>query len=165
MKKIFRLLLISAGLLTLAGGSRERFWSGHYCLTSQTIENIRNIRLKVPLEVYTIDGRLIAQFGNHKRIPLTIDHVPKTLINAITAAEDDRFFHHYGIDITGIARALIANIRSGDISQGASTIPMQVARNYFLSREKTYIRKVKEILLAIKLEQKLSKGKKFSNST
>ncbi len=122
------------------------------------IENIRNIRLKVPLEVYTIDGRLIAQFGNHKRIPLTIDHVPKTLINAITAAEDDRFFHHYGIDITGIARALIANIRSGDISQGASTITMQVARNYFLSREKTYIRKVKEILLAIKLEQKLSKA-------
>ena len=121
------------------------------------IENIRNIRLKVPLEVYTIDGRLIAQFGNHKRIPLTIDHVPKTLINAITAAEDDRFFHHYGIDITGIARALIANIRSGDISQGASTITMQVARNYFLSREKTYIRKVKEVLLAIKLEQKLSK--------
>ena len=121
------------------------------------IENIRNIRLKVPLEVYTIDGRLMAQFGNHKRIPLTIDHVPKTLINAITAAEDDRFFHHYGIDITGIARALIANIRSGDISQGASTITMQVARNYFLSREKTYIRKVKEILLAIKLEQKLSK--------
>ena len=121
------------------------------------IENIRNIRLKVPLEVYTIDGRLIAQFGNHKRIPLTIDHVPKTLINAITAAEDDRFFHHYGIDITGIARALIANIRSGDISQGASTITMQVARNYFLSREKTYIRKIKEILLAIKLEQKLSK--------
>ena len=122
------------------------------------IENIRNIRLKVPLEVYTIDGRLIAQFGNHKRIPVTIDHVPKTLINAITAAEDDRFFHHYGIDITGIARALIANIRSGDISQGASTITMQVARNYFLSREKTYIRKVKEILLAIKLEQKLSKA-------
>ena len=119
------------------------------------IESIRNIRLKVPLEVYTIDGRLIAQFGNHKRIPVTIDHVPKTLINAITAAEDDRFFHHYGIDITGVARALIANIRSGDISQGASTITMQVARNYFLSREKTYIRKVKEILLAIKLEQKL----------
>ena len=114
------------------------------------IENIRNIRLKVPLEVYTIDGRLIAQFGNHKRIPVTIDHVPKTLINAITAAEDDRFFHHYGIDMTGVARALIANIRSGDISQGASTITMQVARNYFLSREKTYILKVKEILLAIK---------------
>jgi len=122
-----------------------------------SIESIRNIRLKVPLEVYTIDGRLIAQFGNHKRIPLTIDHVPKTLINAITAAEDDRFFHHHGIDITGVARALIANIRSGDISQGASTITMQVARNYFLSREKTYIRKVKEILLAIKIEQKLSK--------
>ena len=122
------------------------------------IESIRNIRLKVPLEVYTIDGRLIAQFGNHKRIPVTIDHVPKTLINAITAAEDDRFFHHYGIDMTGVARALIANIRSGDISQGASTITMQVARNYFLSREKTYIRKVKEILLAIKLEQKLSKA-------
>ena len=158
MKRFFRLLLISAGLLTLTGGISGTVLVGTLLSDLPAIENIRNIRLKVPLEVYTIDGRLIAQFGNHKRIPLTIDHVPKTLINAITAAEDDRFFHHYGIDITGIARALIANIRSGDISQGASTITMQVARNYFLSREKTYIRKVKEILLAIKLEQKLSKA-------
>jgi len=157
LKKFFRLILISAGLLTLAGGISGTVLIGTLMSDLPSIESIRNIRLKVPLEVYTIDGRLIAQFGNHKRIPLTIDHVPKTLINAITAAEDDRFFHHHGIDITGVARALIANIRSGDISQGASTITMQVARNYFLSREKTYIRKVKEILLAIKIEQKLSK--------
>jgi len=123
-----------------------------------SIETIRDIRLKEPLRIYTIDGRLIAEYGNKKRITTTMDQVPRTLVNAILAAEDDGFFGHYGIDFAGIARAVLANLRAGGIDQGASTITMQVARNYFLTREKTYIRKIKEVLLALTLEQALSKN-------
>ena len=148
---------MSLGLLTLGGGISATVVVGTLMSDLPPIETIRDIRLEVPLEVYTIDGHLIAQFGNHKRIPVKFDGVPVSLIHAIIAAEDDQFFHHHGIDLAGVARALLANIRSGDISQGASTITMQVARNYFLSREKTYVRKLKEVLLAIKLERALSK--------
>ena len=123
-----------------------------------SIEAIRDIRLKEPLRIYTIDGRLIAEYGNKKRITTTMDQVPGALVNAILAAEDDGFFDHYGVDFAGIARAVLANLRAGGIDQGASTITMQVARNYFLTREKTYTRKIKEVLLALTLEQALSKN-------
>lgn len=125
--------------------------------TLPSIDELADKRLKVPLRVYTVDGQLLAEFGEEKRIPIKIDEVPEPLIQAILAAEDHGFLYHRGVDFLGILRAAIANLRSGSHSQGGSTITMQVARNYFLSPEKTYTRKVREVLLAFKLERELTK--------
>ena len=118
---------------------------------------VQDIRLKEPLRIYSIDGRLMGEFGDERRITVQIENTPQDLINAILAAEDDRFFSHHGVDPLGVVRALIANLKSRETRQGASTITMQVARNYFLSREKTYTRKLKEALLAFRLERELLK--------
>ncbi len=125
--------------------------------TLPPIDDVSERRLKVPMRVYTVEGELIAEFGEEKRIPVTIDQVPEQLVQAILAAEDHSFFYHQGVDFVGIARAALANLRTQRTAQGASTITMQVARNYFLSPEKTYTRKLKEVLLAFKLERELSK--------
>lgn len=121
------------------------------------IDAKEDFQLKIPLRIYSSDGELIGEFAEEKRIPLTIEQTPKTLIDAVLAAEDDEFYEHHGIDFGGLIRAALANFSSGDKGQGASTITMQVARNFFLSPEKTYTRKIREILLSLKLEQKLSK--------
>jgi len=121
------------------------------------ISEVQDIRLKEPLRIYSIDGKLLGEFGDERRITVRFEDTPGQLIDAILAAEDDRFFSHHGIDLLGVARAIVANLRSMDTRQGASTITMQVARNYFLSREKTYSRKIKEALLAFRLERELSK--------
>jgi penicillin-binding protein 1A len=126
--------------------------------TLPSIESIRDIPLKVPLRVFTVDGKLIAEYGDYRRQPTAIEDVPPLMIRAILAAEDDSFYKHHGVDISGIIRAAIANLRSGGHGQGASTITMQVARNYFLTREKTYTRKIREMLLSLRLEQSLSKN-------
>ena len=118
---------------------------------------ILKTELKIPLRVYAADGKLLAEYGDERRKPTDIDELPDSLIKAILASEDDRFFNHVGIDISGIIRAIITNYRSGESQQGASTITMQVARNYFLSSEKTYVRKLREVMLAFKLESTLSK--------
>lgn len=125
-------------------------------------QSIKNIQLKVPLRVYSADGFLISEFGNERRRPIAIDDAPQELINAVLAAEDDAFYQHQGIDISGLFRAAFANFRTGSSGQGASTITMQVARNFYLTPEKTYTRKIKEILLALKLEQILSKDEILS---
>lgn len=119
--------------------------------------SIRNIELKVPLRVYSADNLLISEFGDERRKPITIENTPQILIEAIIASEDDNFYLHRGIDFFGLFRAALANYRSGQSQQGASTITMQVARNFFLTPEKTYTRKIREMLLSIKLEQILSK--------
>ena len=126
--------------------------------TLPSLDTLSDSHLKVPMRVYTAEGTLIAEFGEEKRIPVTIDQVPEPLIHAILAAEDDSFYYHQGVDFQGILRAALANFRSGGRNEGASTITMQVARNYFLSPEKTYTRKLKEILLAFKIERELSKN-------
>ena len=125
--------------------------------TLPSIENLRDMRLKVPLRVYTSSGLLMAEYGDERRIPIAVGDAPPLLTFAVLAAEDDAFFEHGGVDFLGIARAALANFRSGEHGQGASTITMQVARNYFLSPEKTYTRKIKEMLLAFKIERELSK--------
>jgi len=125
--------------------------------TLPSIDNLADSRLKVPLRVYTADNHLIAEFGEEKRIPVKIEEVPKPLIHAILAAEDHTFYQHHGVDFLGIVRAAWYNFRAKRSSQGASTITMQVARNFFLSPEKTYTRKLKEALLAFKIERELSK--------
>lgn len=123
-----------------------------------SIESLSEERLKVPMRVYSADGQLLAEFGEEKRILLKADEVPDLLVKAILAAEDDDFYNHYGVDFLGIVRAMWHNLRTGTPSQGASTITMQVARNFFLSPEKTYTRKIKEVLLAFKIERQLSKN-------
>ncbi|MDH3637921.1 MAG: transglycosylase domain-containing protein, partial [Gammaproteobacteria bacterium] len=122
-----------------------------------TVESFKDVPLKVPLRIYSRERGLIAEFGEERREPVGISEVPRPLINAVLAAEDDGFYRHPGIDVVGVARAALANLRARTREQGASTITMQVARNFFLSREKTYKRKLKEMLLAFRLEQVLSK--------
>lgn len=125
--------------------------------TLPPVSNLAEDHLKVPMRIYSAEGRLLGEFGEERRIPVSIDEVPKQLIHAVLAAEDDQFYHHWGVDFPGLARAAIANVITGRRGQGASTITMQVARNFFLSPERTYTRKLKEILLAFKLEYQLSK--------
>jgi penicillin-binding protein 1A len=135
--------------------------AGFLFLNSQlpTVDSLRDVQLQEPLRVYTADGKLISSFGEKRRIPVPIDEVPPLLIQAILATEDQRFYHHPGIDIYGLARAAVELARTGEKTQGGSTITMQVARNFFLSNKKTYLRKINEILLAIKIDRELSKDK------
>ena len=121
------------------------------------IETLKDIRMQVPLKVYTRDLKLIAEFGKKKRTPIRFYETPDMMIQAILAAEDDRFFQHPGVDYHGILRAMYNLIKTGQKTQGGSTITMQVARNFFLSRKKTYLRKLNEIFLALKIERELSK--------
>lgn len=118
---------------------------------------LTDYRPKVPLRIYTADGVLIGEFGEERRSVIKLEDVPQVMTRAILAAEDDRFFTHSGVDFLGIARAAFANLAAGGKAQGASTITMQLARNFFLSNERSYTRKIYEILVAFKIEQALSK--------
>lgn len=122
-----------------------------------SLEVLTDYRPRIPLRVFTSDGVLIGEFGEERRTFAKITDVPTHLKSAILAAEDDRFYEHGGVDFAGFARAAVANLTSGGKRQGASTITMQVARNFFLTREKSYSRKLYEILLSIKIEKNLSK--------
>ncbi|MDP1897376.1 MAG: penicillin-binding protein 1A, partial [Sulfurimicrobium sp.] len=112
---------------------------------------------KIPLRIYTADGALIGEFGEERRALIKIQDVPISMRQAILAAEDDRFYQHGGVDYIGVARATIANLTARGAREGASTITMQVARNFFLSNEKTLTRKLSEVMLAMKIENNLSK--------
>jgi len=125
--------------------------------TLPTLEVLTDYRPKIPLRVFSADGKLIGEFGEERRAVVKLEQVPKTLVNAIVAAEDERFYQHGGVDYLGVARAALSNFTSGGAKQGASTITMQVARNFFLSKEKTLTRKFNEMLLAFKIESNLSK--------
>ena len=161
MKLFFRKSVTRLGILFLAGGLVvSLFIGGAYLYLSPRlpgIETLKNVQLQVPLRVYAKSGELIAEFGEMKRTPLQYEEFPQHLINAVLAAEDDRFFEHPGVDYQGILRAVIHLLRTGKKGQGGSTITMQVARNFFLSREKTYLRKLNEIFLALKIEGFLTK--------
>jgi len=121
------------------------------------IETLKNIQLQVPLRIYSADQQLIAEFGEKRRQPISYEQVPALFIQAILAAEDDRFEDHHGVDIKGLLRAAVQLVSTGHIQSGGSTITMQVAKNYFLTRERTFSRKFNEILLALQIEQELSK--------
>ena len=123
-----------------------------------SLDAMKQGKLKVPMRVYTADNVLIGEFGEERRIPITIDSTPQQLIHAIMSAEDANFYGHNGIELLGFVRAAVANVRAGKKVQGASTITMQVARNFFLSPERSYTRKLKEVLLSLKLERELSKN-------
>lgn len=122
------------------------------------VSELADYRPKLPLRVYSAEGALIGEFGEERRTLTPIDEIPKVMVDAVLAIEDTRFFEHGGVDYKGMLRAALANL--GKVkSQGASTITMQVARNVYLSTEKTYTRKIYEVLLTFKLEHLLSKEK------
>lgn len=118
---------------------------------------LKDVRLQTPMKIYTRDGKLISQFGVKRRIPLVLDDVPQPLIHAVLATEDSRFFEHPGIDPIGMLRAALHLIMTGEKGQGGSTLTMQLARGFFLTRDKTFIRKIKEIFIAWHMERLLSK--------
>ena len=122
-----------------------------------SVQVLKDVQLQTPMQVFTKDGLLINQFGEKRRIPVTIDEIPQPLIDAFLATEDNRFYDHIGIDPIGIVRSAIVLISTGEKKQGASTITMQLARNFFLTREKAYIRKIKEIFIALHIENVLTK--------
>lgn len=152
-KRIVLFLILSVVLGIAAVG-------GVYLYVAPTlpdVDSLKTVQLQTPMRIYSQDGQLMSQFGEKRRIPVRYEDVPKQMIDAILATEDARFFEHKGVDPIGVARAAVVLITTGRKAQGASTITMQVARNFFLSREKTYIRKIKEIFLALKIEQLLTK--------
>ena len=123
------------------------------------VDSLKNVQLQVPLQIYSQEGRLIQEYGEKKRIPVTYDEIPQALVHALISTEDQRFFEHPGVDVMGLGRAAVRMIQTGTKSQGGSTITMQVARNFFLNRKKTFLRKFNEILLAIKIDRELTKEK------
>ncbi|MBA2648138.1 MAG: penicillin-binding protein 1A [Legionella sp.] len=148
--------LLSLFFLLIVGGSLVYLY-----LESQlpNVDSLKTEKEQVPLQIFSKEGLLIQEYGEKKRIPITYDKIPPTLIHALIATEDQRFFEHSGVDIMGLGRATIRMIKTGTKSQGGSTITMQVARNFFLTRKKTFLRKFNEILLAIKIDRELSKEK------
>ncbi|SEP85277.1 penicillin-binding protein 1A [Ectothiorhodospira magna] len=121
------------------------------------VEQLREVQLQVPLRVLSRDGQLMAEYGEQRREPVTMEEVPELVRLAFLAAEDDRFETHPGVDYVGLIRAAMNLLATGEKTQGGSTITMQVARNFFLNREKTYTRKLTEIFLAIRIERELTK--------
>ena len=148
-------ILVLLAVLAVAIGTGGAYW--YLAPKLPSAEILRDVQLQVPLRVYTRDRKLLAEFGEKRRTPLRLDEVPERLVQAFLAGEDNRFFEHPGVDWQGLTRAVLYLVRTGEKGPGGSTITMQVARNFFLSREKTYIRKLNEILLALKIEREFTK--------
>ena len=123
-----------------------------------SVESLKNIQLQTPLRIYSNDDKLIAEFGEKRRKPVAFEDVPQNFYNALIAAEDENFYLHAGVDLKGLARAAYELITTGKKRSGGSTITMQVAKNYYLSSAKTFTRKFTEILLALHIEQELTKN-------
>ncbi|MGF1910199.1 PBP1A family penicillin-binding protein [Vibrio kasasachensis] len=157
MKFIKRLLIFTLVCMILGVGTIFGFYL-YVKPELPDVATLRDVKLQTPMQVYSQDGKLISQFGEKRRIPVKYDDIPNHLIEALIATEDSRFYDHYGIDPIGITRAAIVVAMSGSAKQGASTITQQLARNFFLSNEKKIMRKIKEIFIAIHIEQLLSKS-------
>ena len=155
-KFIKRLLLFIAGVLALGAVAVVAVYI-YIAPELPSLEEIKTIRVQTPLRVYTTEGNLMAVFGDKRRIPIDIEEVPRQIIDAFIAAEDDRFYEHLGVDYEGLIRAAINLIETGQRTQGGSTITMQLARNFFLTNQRTYERKIKEIYLALIMERLLGK--------
>ena len=157
-------LLLGLAALGAAGALSVVFVAGVAMVVAYPnlpdISDLADYRPKLPLRIYTADGVLMGEFGEERRHLTPIDEIPKVMKDAVLSIEDTRFYEHGGVDYLGLLRAGMANIGKMK-SQGASTITMQVARNVYLSSEKTFTRKIYEILLTWKLEHLLSKGQPF----
>ena len=151
----FLILACSAGFFSLVLGVTSVYL--YLAPSLPSVESLKNIQLQTPLRIYTSDGKLMAEYGEKRRTPVAYEDVPQAFYNALIAAEDENFYSHIGIDFKGLARAAYELITTGKKRSGGSTITMQVAKNYYLSSEKTFTRKFTEILLALHIEQELSK--------
>src|SRR5690606_11244781 len=125
------------------------------------VDQLLDVKLHTPLRVYSTDDRLISEFGRQRTAPVRVEQYTTLHLQAYMAAEDARFYDHFGVDIKGLVRAAIELMSTGEIQSGGSTITMQVAKNYFLSRDRTFIRKFNEILLALQIERELNKEQIF----
>jgi len=153
--RVLGVFLLVTGLLACIGAA-GMYW--YLAPKLPPIDSLKDVQLQEPLRVYSSDGRLIAEFGEKRRTPLEFEQIPPLMVKAVLAAEDERFYQHPGVVWQGLARAAVHVIRTGEKGPGGSTITMQVARNFFLGREKTYLRKINEILLALKIEKELTKN-------
>ncbi len=160
MRRISELLLLAFSMAFCAGAFGLLMASAAYVYVADSLPDVatlKTVQLEAPMRVYSRDGRLMAEFGEKRRIPVVYEQIPEQVVQAFVAAEDDRFFEHIGVDYQGLLRAAYKVLMTGEKSQGGSTITMQVARNYLLTREKTYIRKIREIFIALNMERVLSK--------
>ncbi len=160
MSFILRMLpLALAALATLALGVAVSGFAAYYYLRPAlpSVAEMREIPLQVPLRIYSRDGRLMQQVGEQRRTPVAYKDIPETVVQAFLAAEDDRFFDHPGFDYQGIVRAALNLVLTGSRAQGGSTITQQLAREYFLTRDRTFIRKAKELILAMQIENSFEK--------
>lgn len=159
-RRIFRslILLLGVGVLGTIGATAGVIGAYYYVQPSlPAAETIRDIPLEVPLRIFSRDGHLISEIGERRRIPVSFEQVPKHVVDAFVAAEDRRFFVHPGVDYRGIIRAFSQLALSGEIASGGSTLTQQLARDYFLTREQTFSRKLTEAFLAYKIEQEFNK--------
>ena len=161
MNAYSRFLLIWGALAGAVLVALAALFTGGYYYVAPSLpdaETLRDVRLQIPLSVYSRDGRLFAQFGERQRTPVGFEQIPEQLVQAILAAEDDRFFEHPGFDYQGMLRAGINFLATaGGRGQGGSTITQQLARMYFLTRERTFVRKFKELIMATRIESEFSK--------
>ena len=153
------LVTIFTAALALAGAMVLGFAGAHQFLAPEipAAAELRDVRTQLPLAVYSRDGRLIAQIGEQRRIPVGWEEIPPVLVDAFLAAEDDRFYEHPGVDWQGLLRAAASNVSAGGVREGGGTITMQLARNTVLTSERTLRRKLKEVFLALRLEREFSK--------
>lgn len=156
-RPVLRFLILAAlgGFFSLVLGVAAVYL--YLAPTLPSVESLKNIQLQTPLRIYSQDDKLIAEFGEKRRTPVAYEDVPQAFYQALIAAEDENFYTHKGVDLKGLARAAYELITTGKKRSGGSTITMQVAKNYYLSSEKTFTRKFTEILLALHIEQELTK--------
>lgn len=159
--RAFKLLFWS--FFTLAAGSTIILAAVYLYLNPNlpNVDDLYDVKLQIPLRIYTADGDLIGEFGEKRRTPIKYDDLPTNFVKAVLAAEDDNFEQHSGVAFKGLLRATSELITTGRIQTGGSTITMQVARNFYLTSTQTFTRKFTEILLALKIEQSLSKKQIF----
>ena len=159
-----RLRIAATVIVSIAGLVGLAFLATFYYLkpTLPDVAVLRDVRLQVPLRVYSRDGKLLAQLGEQRRVPVTWEEIPEVVVQAVLAAEDDRFFRHPGVDWQGIARAVLVAATTMEASQGGSTLTQQLVRTTLITKEKQLRRKLREVFLALSLENELSKQEIFT---
>ena len=159
-----RLRIAATVIVSLAGLVLMAFLSTFYYLkpTLPDVAQLRDVRLQIPLRVYSRDGRLLGQIGEQRRVPVTFEQIPKVVMHAVLAAEDDRFFQHPGVDWQGVVRAVLVAAFTGEATQGGSTLTQQLVRTTLITNERQLRRKLREIFLSLQLENELTKNEIFT---
>ncbi|WP_404400616.1 penicillin-binding protein 1A [Idiomarina seosinensis] len=155
--KLFKRLVISLVILFILGVGSIAALYLYVRADLPSVATLRDVELQTPMQVFSKEGELISQFGEKRRIPVSLEDVPESMVDAFLSTEDSRFYQHYGVDPIGVMRAFWVLVTTGDIKEGASTITMQLARNFFLSFDRAWMRKIKETFIALHIEQLLNK--------